>query len=517
MAMTKEQQRALAIARARQRAAQGGSGAIGAPQQQAEQATPGFGQGAMATTGPGDALQRGMMQGATFGLADEITAGLMTPIEMGVRAFRGDDAGSGFGERVSNAYGAVLDDQRGQLSAAREAHPGMAVAGDVAGAMATGGQLMRGGATLLSGAQPTYASMAGRGAAEGALYGAAHGFGAGEGAKDRATGAAMGAGIGAITGGAFGAYGARGAQRGAEQTIPSTDALRQQANALYQQADQAGVVVNPRPYSSMVDDLVGNMQRTGIDPTIHPKATAALNRLVQARDQPLRLQDIDTLRRVVGSAAKSVDPDERRIASMMIDRMDDFIDKLGPQDVSGGDVRSAAQAIRQARDLWSRFRKGEVVENLAERAGVRGSNFSGSGQENALRSEFRTLSRNPKKMRGFSADEKAAIKRVAQGGPVENAARALGRFAPTGVVSTGLSGGMGYAVGGPVGSAALMGAGLAGRGAATAMTRRNAALASALIRSGGQMPSPAQLTGPQRALIEALTGTGAVAPTSMSR
>jgi hypothetical protein len=484
---------------------------------QAGQAQPqsrGFGQGMFAQQG---GMETGLASGLSFGLADELFAAGMTPIEMAKGAFTGEDEGKGFIDRVTGGYSRALDRNRATNAEARERQPMAALAGDVLGATVTGGQLARGGATLLSGASPTYGSMIGRGAAEGALYGAAHGFGGGEGVEDRLRGAGLGAGIGAVTGGAVGAVGARGAQRAAERTVPTTDALKAQANALYKQADQAGVVVSPRSFSTAVDDIAAAVQSTGIDRTIHPKATAALQRLLDAKGQPLKLQEIDTLRRVVGAAAKSIDPDERRIASIMINKVDDYLMGLQPTDVLAGNSKAATSALTQARDLWSRFRKGEVIGDLVERAGTRGANFTGSGQENALRAEFRTLSRNAKKMRGFTAAEQQAIRKVAQGGPVENAMRALGKFAPTGVVSTGLSGGMGYAIGGPVGSAALMGAGMAGRKAATAMTSRNAQLAELLTRSGGQIPKAAQLTGPQRAMIEALTSGGAVAPTSMSR
>ena len=49
----------------------------------------------------------------------------------------------------------------------------------------------------------------------------------------------------------------------------------------------------------------------------------------------------------------------------------------------------------------------------------RAAQFSGSGFENALRTEFRNLAQNPKRLRGFSAEEQAAIRRVARGGPAD--------------------------------------------------------------------------------------------------
>lgn len=510
MELTQEQRRAIAIGRARQRAAQQGS----APSQEPQRRR--FGQGAMAERGRGDALQRGIAQGATFQFADELMAGAMTPIEMGVRAFRGDDEGAGILDRVRNAYGAVLDDQRAMDREAEQNFPVASMAGNIGGAVLTGGQLARGGATLLSGARPTTASMAGRGAAEGAVYGAAHGFGAGEGMEDRLWRAGKGAAIGGTIGGTVGAYGARSAQRATERAVPSADALRDQANQLYRQAEQAGLRIAPRSFARVVDEIGNAARQAGIDRTIHPNATAALARLGEARTTPISLQELDTLRRVVGAARGSTSADERRIAGIMMNRIDDYLTNLRPQDVVSGNAREASRAITQARDYWSRFRKGEVIENLIKRAGVRGSNFTGSGSENALRAEFRTLSRSAKKMRMFNKTEQAAIKRVASGGPIENSLRYLGRLAPTGIVSSTLGGGAGYAIGGPIGAFGVMGAGAAGRAGATAMTRANAERAAAIVRAGGQMPRFTQLSGPQRLAVEGgISGGASVSPSRL--
>src|SRR5690606_40869921 len=63
---------------------------------------------------------------------------------------------------------------------------------------------------------------------------------------------------------------------------------------------------------------------------------------------------------------------------------------------------------------------------------VRASQFSGSGLENALRTEFRQLAMNPKRLRRFTQEEQRAIKEVAFGNPTSNTLRQIGKLAPTG-------------------------------------------------------------------------------------
>jgi hypothetical protein len=177
-----------------------------------------------------------------------------------------------------------------------------------------------------------------------------------------------------------------------------------------------------------------------------------LKRLVDTRDQPMTLDETETMRRVLKDAASSSAPDERRIANIIIDKFDDWRDGLRSSDLVTGDI-NAITMLPKARQLWSRAKKGETIGELIERAELRASQFSQSGTENALRTEFRQLARNAKKMRTFSKEEREAIKAVANGSPVANAVRFLGKFAPHGPVSAVITGGAGYAVGGPLGLA----------------------------------------------------------------
>lgn len=275
------------------------------------------------------------------------------------------------------------------------------------------------------------------------------------------------------------------------QKIPTTDELKKYANQAYKAADDAGVVINKQSFAARVGDISKRIADEGIDETLHPRATAALKRLQAAADDtaaPLSLQDAEILRRVVKNASSSLQADERRIARIMTEQLDDYVRNLEPSDVIAGNASAASAALRDARGLWSRMSKGEVVEELIENAGTRASQFSGSGYENALRTEFRKLVMNPKRFRMFTVPEQKALKRVAEGGPLENFLRMVGKAAPTGVVSSALGTGAGYAVGGPIGAAAVPAAGFAARQGATALTMRNAALASELMRQGARPP-----------------------------
>lgn len=266
----------------------------------------------------------------------------------------------------------------------------------------------------------------------------------------------------------------------------STDQLHEAASASYKAADDAGLVIHPGSFKHFVDEVVGTTKAAGIDKGIHPKATAAIRRLTEAVDsgEPIPLAEMEILRRVTQGARASIEPDERRIGQIITAKMDDYLAGLGQNDTLAGDPQAAIAALNNARNLWSRMSKSNVVQEAVEKAGIRAGQFSGSGFENALRTQFRQIAMNTKKMRGFSAAEKKAIKKAASGGPIDNAFRYLGKLAPTGVISAGIGSSGGYAMAGPVGAATVPAVGTLSRLAATKSTQRNVEKLGDLVRRG---------------------------------
>jgi hypothetical protein len=308
--------------------------------------------------------------------------------------------------------------------------------------------------------------------------------------------------IGALAGGAVTGIGEVSANAARPTPgVPTVAELKTAAHGQYSAADKAGLIVKGDSMKAMAGDLKETLGNEGMDATLHPKATAVYKNIANATDNTT-LKGIDILRQQAGDAAASADPAERRLARIIKDHLDDYVGSLKPSDVVQGDAQGASEAITSARDLWSRASKGEIIDSAIQKAKTRSSQFSGSGYENALRTQFRQLSMNDRAMRRFSSDEQDAIRKVAMGGPVENALRYLGKFSPHGLVGTLMTGGAGFAAGGPVGAAAALATGEAGRIGATAMTVKNARLASELVRKGNP-----------RSISQAAVGAGAAAPT----
>jgi hypothetical protein len=291
--------------------------------------------------------------------------------------------------------------------------------------------------------------------------------------KDIAIGAGIGAAlpvvgvasraVGRKAGDAFGRAVSGSAQRKAAnefiRNTPDTEALKQVAHRVYSQAEQLGVVIKPEPYQQAVSKIATAAQQEGINPTLHPKAVAALAELQRAAEKPLSLNEAETLRKIVNAAARSVDPDERRVAYVLVNGLDDFIGNLKPQDtIAGGQNATAAgEILSNARALWSRAKKSELIDWAFTRA-----KDQPSGIENGLRIQFRQILGNKQLRRTFSPSEIEAMEKVVRGTFTSNTLRRLGRFSMGSgqqgstlawTMGSGLGAGVGAAVGGPVGAA----------------------------------------------------------------
>lgn len=291
------------------------------------------------------------------------------------------------------------------------------------------------------------------------------------------------------------------AARGVPKT-PSGKELKAAKDAAYKAVDDAGVTFSGDRFRDFAKGVAAQADEAGIDPTLHPKATAALKRLAEVEGDPT-FKKVETLRRVANGALDSVSKDERRIAYIIRDGLDDFVESMDEASVLSGDIATAAPSIRQARALNTRMSKNDVIERAIEKAKNRQEMINTSGLDNAIRIEFRKIAQNDRAMRRFSKEEQEAIKTVARGTTGANIARRAGTFAPTGLkglvasgMGTNIGGALGGALGGPpgalaggaLGGATVAGVGAGGRRVADAITSRNAQLAAELMRRGAPLP-----------------------------
>ena len=261
---------------------------------------------------------------------------------------------------------------------------------------------------------------------------------------------------------------------------PSRQELRDAASTAYSESEKAGAVFKPSRYNDLVDDISWNVD---VNPSLHPNAAAALTEVERFKGKPLSLKRLDEVRQAVSSSIRPMSsPGDIAKTLEIRDKIDEFIESASAKDIVAGDVDAAVTSLTKARDLWSRMRKAEKLDELLEKADVSAAGYTASGAENAIRARVRTFVNNPKNLRGYTAEEVDALKDIAKGGSVTNALRALGRFTPTGPVSAIPAGSL--ALVDPMTGAMFAGTALAGRLGATAGTKYAAQQAGELIRGG---------------------------------
>ncbi len=423
--------------------------------------------------------------GSTLGAPIDLLTGIMNLVPRGINAVANTDipsienpfgGGQWFRDRMDGwAIGDTSDDPSKQFTRRVGQSVGSAVV--PAGAMTTPGRVL---AMLASGAG------GGVGAATAQQI-----------APDNALAEFAGEMIGGgVTGTTLARISRNAEQRAIESAIPTTEQLRDQAGNLYRQAEQRGATADPTLTTRLRDDMQATLRSEGqLGPSgritdADNNTTRAYNLIDQYAGQPMRPTEMDTVRGVIADGRRSIDPSDQRLASILLDQFDDWARPLVP-------------GFDDARDVSSRYLQAEDLEEARRVAGANASQFSGSGFENALRTQYRGLDRNIARGRDwFTPDTQAAIETVNRGTTGSNIARGIGRFAPTGVVSGTLGMGgpaaLGMGMTGDLTGAGLGlatgGAGAIGRQIATNMGIRNADIAELTARNGGAIPQAQMLT-----------------------
>lgn len=442
----------------------------------------------------------GASQGATMGAYDELASLVGAPIKGIENLLTGQDQISGLGDIgpfLGRSFQSALQGQQDLNKQAFDQAPVSYVGGDVLGSFGLGGGMASQGVTTFGDiARPTVMGMAGRGAVEGGLTGAGGGFNVGDNGdtslpgrlKAATEGGVAGALLGGVTGGILG--GAAG--RAQVDAIPSAEDLAAQAGTLYDAARNSGVAATPEMSQSIADTIKRIAQgeniilpKSGNVDNSYPKIAGVLNVFDEYGGEVLDVGKLQAIRRRIQDAAKSLDPGERRVGTIMLGEFDDFAQGVAPE-------------LAEASNLYWRSKVGDLINESIDLAENRSSQYSVSGMENALRTQFRQLNAKIIKgqLKGITPELAEQIRLVADGSPIQNFARQVGKFALRGPVSGGpsiaaaLAGGL--SGGGPAGALIAGGAialpGEIGKRAAESIAMRNAQVASALARSGGALP-----------------------------
>lgn len=280
--------------------------------------------------------------------------------------------------------------------------------------------------------------------------------------------------------------------RASKAATPSKEELYNAAKRGYEDARGLGVQFDQAAFERLSEKTKQALLDSGYRDTIVPKTFRAVDELAQpARGE---FADIESIRRVAGKIG--ADPAERDAARILTRGIDDYLSNVPKGDVIAGNADELSRIANDARGNYAAAKKSDRIDKMMESADLQAaSSGSGANIDNAIRQQAKSLLKS-KESRGFAPEERAALEQVVRGTYAGNAARFLGKFAPTGVVSTGLSGGVGAAagtavLGGPVGAgigaASLAALGYGGKRLSDILTARHVAKLDELVRSNSPL------------------------------
>ena len=178
--------------------------------------------------------------------------------------------------------------------------------------------------------------------------------------------------------------------------------------------------------------------------------------------------DIESARKTLVNLTKQrhgqgLRTEDSAAASKAISIFDKEMANTKPTDILKGESKLPEYLglIGKARGDWGAYRRVDLLEEALENASLgAAATHKGTNIDNKIRQAFNSIVKSREKSKMYTDDELEMMKGVVRGTKAENLGRYTGAFAPTGIVSTALSGLTGAALTGSAkGAEALLGLG----------------------------------------------------------
>jgi hypothetical protein len=233
----------------------------------------------------------------------------------------------------------------------------------------------------------------------------------------------------------------------------TSEDLRKQSSGAYSRAKEAGGTLKPEFTNNFIEtartSLLGDDELINAMKANKPLADA-FDDLKLFENQPINLDRAQALDETLGNMIDANLDNGRlsKIGNKIHDVQTTFremIENADPAQIEGG--KEGYAVLKEGRKLWSKSRKLADIEKIVSRAEM------SDQPANAIKSGFRTLYHNDKRMRGFSEEERALIKKMAEETIPMEALRGLASRL-TGIMAGAVHGPAGYVVGKSVEGAA---------------------------------------------------------------
>jgi len=278
---------------------------------------------------------------------------------------------------------------------------------------------------------------------------------------------------------------AKEAAKVADLAIPRTAAAAKDVStALYKKAAQDGGVLTPEFTGKFADSVSKVLPQTEAGKMFAGKSAASdvMERVEKLRGRPLSLDEAQEIDEEFGNLIDKeyrdhhLSKDGQKIAEMQR-TFRDSIENAEKDEIGGG--KNGFSALKQARQAWSQSAKFRDLERIQARAEL------SPNPTTTTRSSLRTLLSNPTRLRGYSPDEVAALRKAASSGTLDKTLDFFGSRLTTLVGAL-----AGHGVPG-----ALVGHGVSEGARAVAGTRQARKMGDVMRTIGSRVPKKPELGG----------------------
>lgn len=207
------------------------------------------------------------------------------------------------------------------------------------------------------------------------------------------------------------------------ETAPTAAELKASSKAAYDVLDKSGFQLDTTQFNAKMSQLPATLRKDlGYVESAYPKVTAAIKELQS--NAPKDVAEIQALRKIIQGARSSADPQERAIASQVLDEFDDYLLNAPPSAIVGGN-KDAIKAWQTAREDYAKMKKSEIFIDMVEKA-----ELDTTSKIASLNRQLSSLARNDKRMRLFTPEERKVIQDAAKGGKVQDILNVAAKFTP---------------------------------------------------------------------------------------
>ena len=218
---------------------------------------------------------------------------------------------------------------------------------------------------------------------------------------------------------------------GKQPTTTMAD-VQQKASRAYTKVSDQGIEISGQNATSLVDKIKTRLDAVDYIPENAAPVANILNKYESILQRGnITFDNIEQMRRLANNLKSNPDKNIRRLASEMVDSIDDHVAALSPKDVvsGAGGIDLAVKTIIEARKDFRNLSRATTLQNVLDIAETKALNPTASESE-LIRQGFITLAANKSKMNLFSKDEQNAIKAVVKGSSLDPLLTLMAKFNP---------------------------------------------------------------------------------------